>query len=379
MVFISFIDYDQAFNKALEDIKTHWDTLAELPVVIEDDIYSLDNKEEYFRNEVKTLLDFEEWIDSLLKVAFTASQLPIDLTVKPNGNHLYPECLLTCKHELAVEFRYLLPDTPSVRAILPVLMVGYIVKRRGERSDCYDQPISRPLCSLLTHDKSRITHFKRKIDNQFRLSKAESTFSKLKYEQLKSLSLLEQKLSPLGIAVLFLFLAYKTKKLCNLPLSFALFEEFTGCLSLFDDALMVWLGDSTDVEDKALHADIAAYLISIFGTGLEPISSIAIDSFIMNFIAVLINREIDSYLEVTNEWAYTNIYIPYKQHCVSDSGIRWIFDPDKSRYPGLFNSLHPGTQAFLEEDKIYSSKQLNTPRQKRKELSSKRHPIRHRT
>lgn len=60
MFLISLINYDESFTKALEDIKNHWAVFTALPVVAEDDIYKMDKKEAYLKDEVNQLQDFEK-------------------------------------------------------------------------------------------------------------------------------------------------------------------------------------------------------------------------------------------------------------------------------------------------------------------------------
>ncbi len=113
-----------------------------------EDVYNMEDRPQYLHNEIVELRNLEGWIETLLGFDFetvylasdtSASELiSYDLSKKRLVNarlfKLYPECVLNQGHKLTVEFRYLLPKTPKVEEILPVLLVGYITQRRGTSS-----------------------------------------------------------------------------------------------------------------------------------------------------------------------------------------------------------------------------------------------------
>ncbi len=114
--------------------------------------------------------------------------------------------------------------------------------------------------------------------------------------------------------MLFLFLAYKTQDLCNLTLSYSLFEKFTGCLSLLEyDFRRLPKPDAT-IGDP-LRDELLSYLKCLFEPTVEPLYT-PLDTFIVNFIFALIKREEENGTRISREylrkniWAYNRIYRP---------------------------------------------------------------------
>ena len=172
--------------------------------------------------------------------------------------------------------------------------------------------------------------------------------------------------------MLFLFLAYKTQDLCDLTLSFSLFEEKTGCLGLLGLGYLIHSECELKITDDPLRDQILSVLKNAFDSNdaIDPKKNpqyTLLDMFIMNFVAALIEREgktnCEEYLQ-KNEWAYKYIYEPYELYCIANG----FCEP-------VCSICSDETYALM--CYYQHSQELSKTRKKRHRPPPKRRPIRH--
>lgn len=320
------ISTKEAYTCAVKEINTHWATLwgkNQNALIMDDDFYS-------HRNPYSYLYYLNEWIEELLKMVIFPSKnrklwlsLPSCHSVSIPNEQIYRTSVLKYKEELSVELQTLLPafeeagiekftsqhtmsddgaeiqDTTykAVRAILPVLVSGYIQNRRGdaqrgEKSEDPPQFTASTYLNLIYHeDAEGIKAARQRIYRLFEPHCWDKEYSKLKYTQITP-----QKISKIyfGDVMLFLFLCYKMKDFCNLTLSCTLFEEFAGSVGFFDshfprvDDGHTFKNTCSDPKKEA----IILYLEKMFDVDIAPDERAGWWNFALNRYVVHVVNEV---------------------------------------------------------------------------------------
>ena len=207
----------------------------------------------------------------------------------------------------------------TVQAILPVLVLGYIEGRRGpsnkknkkskkskENKEGGEGKIGERIFrgtahtfeNLLCHeDVDAYRHELQNIGSIFKPKCWDKVYSRLKYAKIDPKEM-ENKLLYFGDIMLFLFLAYKMKNFCNLTLSCALFEEFSGSVGFFDihfpriDNGYTFNGTHDDPKKEK----IIYYLDKMFGADINSDKRIelwneALDRYVVFTINEVVCRE----------------------------------------------------------------------------------------
>jgi len=324
----------------MKEIKNHWATLADYPMESECGAYEIKDDSIYFQNEITELKNFEDWAESLSELKFGTPYLRLELNFGPDpSKYFYPMCLLKYKHELAVEFRCLLPNTPAVKAILPLLLMSYITNRRSatRSKQKKDSPVlniegeeEEGTVSLLRNlivykDKNIISYYEA---DQKLFRPRNWKFPSLTYMQLTKTKLANS-LASFGTTVIFLYFLYKTQDICNLTLSYKLFEEYSGFLELIDKRFSDF---PKEVEKDPLREEISSYINGFFSPMCEWEIISPLDIFIMHFTMELLSMKepkgacpSEEYLK-RNIWAYEKIYEPCQTYCIANG----LFDCDTS-------------------------------------------------
>lgn len=213
----------------------------------------------------KSIIEYREMLSRELQTllpAFRQSEAAEILSQKPIDNNV----VVTEKSTYE-----------KVTAILPVLVSGYIQKRRGDKGKktaCEDPPrFTGQLFSCLAFHEKDADMFKRRKESAcalFRPKCWSDQYSDLKYAQLTA-SKAKNKLKYFGNVMLFLFLAYKMKDFCNLSLSCDLFEDFSGSIGFFDEHFprleegYIYRGTSDDPRRE----EIISYLDKMFNLEID--------------------------------------------------------------------------------------------------------------
>lgn len=208
-----------------------------------------------------------DWLGELLKRGF-----PMSTSIgKISIDNIYPKAIQTedLLEQVVTELRILLPDAPEANAILPVLVTGYIMNRRGasEESDLAVHKNATGLYRNLFYNGD-ISAYMKSTKDRFRVCSWKKMYLRITYCQLTK-SRMTKSLSYFGMLNLFLFLAYKMKEFCNLTLSCDLFEEFTGYPGLCDKFFpRLEIETPLHTQDDPLKKDISAYLNNLYGSDL---------------------------------------------------------------------------------------------------------------
>lgn len=267
---ISLFTFKVYYDRALEKLSQYWDTLFNGPMKFEDPYKSGSSNLIW---KISELEEFELWIKDFKTLHYSAPFFFQDFEV--TGRHLCPRALTDYKHKVMVELSYLLPNDPDVKAILPVLLTGYILGRRGDprhkagtshelKSD--DEKYTANSLMNLLEGKSRkpYSDFKRNSPKLFRPAAKYTKLPKLQYLKMSE-ARLRQSLLPFKTSILFLFLAYKTRDVCNLTLSSSLFIEFSKCGILGDPDFPSYADlseerkSALDIENDPLRDEILNY------------------------------------------------------------------------------------------------------------------------
>lgn len=267
------IDFsNSAFNAAMIDIEHHWKATRATAK-------KLDKRE--LTVAMPWFGDLVSWIKLLDDIHYSAD-LPFDLSFK----RIYPASIQSeeSMRDIARELDLLLPeDSESVRAILPILISGYIVNRRAcqktqenklrnyrNRQDnnrkskagvkrCYEG--TPALYTLLLDDDENSEQFRKFIKRKeglFKLTDYLGRYPKLKYSELTS-GKIQMILSGFGIARLFLFLLYKTQDICDVSLSYLVFMVMTRYPQLLSSAYP-WFESEAEFLDRARTDEIIQFI-----------------------------------------------------------------------------------------------------------------------
>lgn len=351
---ISLISY---YKKAYKTLSDHWDELFSQKPSGENP-YAAETAA--FQGELAILSEFEEWASEFQAFEYSAPFFfkgPEDFVVAVRDR--CSPALTAYKHETAIEFSYLLPDKPDVHAVLPLLITGYVLGRRGDpgqkdgENKCFAVDESDPkytanfLMNLLNGKDFKVHNdFKRSRHSLFRPAKKYTKLPKLQYSAMTNPKLAKS-LSLFRTSMLFLFFAYKTRELCNLTLSCSLFMEFSESGSLLDEGFpnyenLLSTGELPAIEHDPLRDDILRYIKWAFDQEYKPLDGIAeemlryytpLDLFLAALMSKILDREAETrrltedYLQ-RNEWAYDNIYKPYWEFCVANGRPLPIYDID---------------------------------------------------
>lgn len=186
-------------------------------------------------------------------------------------------------------------------------------------------------------------HSKQNLDGIFRPRPWSKEYSKLRYDQITSENM-RTKLIYFGHIILFLFLTYKMKDFCNLSMSCALFENFSGFIGFFDN---YFLHVESDYNFKRLSDDpqkggIISYLRKMFDKDIDPSEraiwwNILLNNYVVFVVNEVARREGKKYEESfsdgkwgKNKWvaemisslpdlSWLQAYCPYDNEFVDDS------------------------------------------------------------
>lgn len=284
--------------------------------------------------------------------------------------YLYSGNFREYKKEISIELQTLLPafngweagrvrdaktvdvngsNYQTVQAILPVLVAGYMQNRRGDpnwKKEGKDYPRGTAMiyANLVQIRKlDSLYHSKQNLDGIFRLRPWSKKYSKLRYDQITSENM-RTKLNYFGHIILFLFLTYKMKDFCNLSMSCALFEYFSGFIGYFDNFFLHVESDYNfkRLSDDPQKGEIISYLRKMFDKDIDPSEraiwwNILLNNYVVFVINEVARREGKKYEESFSEgkWAgnkwvaefisslpdlsWLQAYCPYDNEFVDDS------------------------------------------------------------
>lgn len=246
------MEHYEHYQAALEEITDHWDSY------LASESYAFPRK-----GSITCLGDLSSWLSELLKRGCPTS-IFID-NDKLSLSEIYPSILAEGSTKLiAKELQVILPDAPEVCAILPVLITGYIVNRRGRYESEKGIPSGATALYRKLYYKYDISNQKSSSKSLFQVCEWKERYPDVTYGQMTK-SIMKGRLSYFGMVNLFLFLAYKMEGLCNLTLSCALFEEFTGYPGLCDKFFpRLEVETELHTEDDPLKEKISLYLAELY-------------------------------------------------------------------------------------------------------------------
>ena len=245
------ISLNSIYERALLELKQHWRVQRKTSPYCEDPYQDSSFSPPWFG-------DLESWLEQAVQSADGKIGGGID------AGDIYPASVLKYRHQLAVELGFLLPKgSPTVAAILPVLLIGYISNRRGdpkeEKRENDPKYSANLFFSLLRgSDSKQLSSFLKDGSNLFLPHYWNETFPRLRFAQL-NLARLKKSLSGYGLTRLFLVLLYKTRDLCNLTVSLQLFDTLTGYISILSPRYPHSEGQFDDLSDP-LRQEIIDYL-----------------------------------------------------------------------------------------------------------------------
>lgn len=296
----------KVYDLAEDDIKAYRSYLwrKSKNTKLYEDIYSRSQPASY-------LCDLGEWVDEFLEMIhcffhFSGNDFqkngnyfqkngsfslwfPFSHSSKIELDQICRNSILKYKKELSIELQNSLPafkdtsqmETPNaskiVRAILPVLVSGYIQNRRGDpdwskEKAGYPRQTANVFVNLINHDDPDGYHQASKnIKSLFMPNEWDSKYPKLTYVQITP-----QKMRPtltfFGDVMLFLFLVYKMKNFCNLSLSCTLFEATIGDIGFFDKNFPRIEKDRVlgGPGDDPIKDEIISYLDKMFNSEISP-------------------------------------------------------------------------------------------------------------